>query len=131
MRNVVDINKKLSEDNFLVYAMHHYDNPQCHNIEEFDKDLRIFLYLKKLITRYKQSDELRERLILNHIIVLYNVFGDAATNMLFYKIDEKYWDVLVTFLVYLERMPESVPNYGIRTSDISLDENIINALRKI
>jgi len=128
---VVDINKKLSEDNFLVYAMHHYDNPQCHNIEEFDKDLRIFLYLKKLITRYKQSDELRERLILNHIIVLYNVFGDAATNMLFYKIDEKYWDVLVTFLVYLERMPESVPNYGIRTSDISLDENIINALRKI
>ena len=128
---MVDINKKLSEDNFLVYAMHHYDNPQCHNIEEFDKDLRIFLYLKKLITRYKQSDELRERLILNHIIVLYNVFGDAATNMLFYKIDEKYWDVLVTFLVYLERMPESVPNYGIRTSDISLDENIINALRKI
>jgi len=131
VRNVVDINKKLSEDNFLVYAMHHYDNPQCHNIEEFDKDLRIFLYLKKLITRYKQSDELRERLILNHIIVLYNVFGDAATNMLFYKIDEKYWDVLVTFLVYLERMPESVPHYGIRTSDISLDENIINALRKI
>lgn len=131
MRNVVDINKKLSEDNFLVYAMHHYDNPQCHNIEEFDKDLRIFLYLKKLITRYKQSDELRERLILNHIIVLYNVFGDAATNMLFYKIDEKYWDVLVTFLVYLERMPESVPQYGIRTSDISLDEKIINALRKI
>jgi hypothetical protein len=129
--NVVDINKKLSEDNFLVYAMHHYDNPQCHNIEEFDKDLRIFLYLKKLITRYKQSDELRERLILNHIIVLYNVFGDSATNMLFYKIDEKYWDVLVTFLVYLERMPESVPQYGIRTSDISLDENIINALRKI
>lgn len=128
---MVDINKKLSEDNFLVYAMHHYDNPQCHNIEEFDKDLRIFLYLKKLITRYKQSDELRERLILNHIIVLYNVFGDSATNMLFYKIDEKYWDVLVTFLVYLERMPESVPQYGIRTSDISLDENIINALRKI
>jgi hypothetical protein len=131
VRNVVDINKKLSEDNFLLYAMHHYDNPQCHNIEEFDKDLRIFLYLKKLITRYKQSDELRERLILNHIIVLYNIFGEAATNMLFYKIDEKYWDVLVTFLVYLERMPESLPNYGIRTSDISLDENIINALRKI
>ena len=126
-----DNNKPLTEDNFLVYAMHHYDNPQCHNIEEFDKDLRIFLYLKKLITRYKQSDELRERLILNHIIVLYNVFGDAATNMLFYKIDEKYWDVLVTFLVYLERMPESVPQYGIRTSNISLDENIINALRKI
>ena len=111
--------------------MHHYDNPQCHNIQEFEKDLRIFLYLKKLITRYKQSDELRERLILNHIIVLYNVFGDAATNMLFYKIDEKYWDVLVTFLVFLERMPEYVPQYNLRVSDISLDETIINALRKI
>ena len=128
---MLDINKQLSEDNFLVYAMHHYDNPQCHNIQEFEKDLRIFLYLKKLITRYKQSDELRERLILNHIIVLYNVFGDAATNMLFYKIDEKYWDVLVTFLVFLERMPEYVPQYNLRVSDISLDETIINALRKI
>jgi hypothetical protein len=128
---VLDIDKKLTEDNFLLYAMHHYDNPQCHNIQEFEKDIRIFLYLKKLITRYKQSEELRERLILNHIIVLYNVFGDAATNMLFYKIDKQYWDVLVTFLVYLEKMPESVPQYGLRTSDISLDETIINALRKI
>lgn len=128
---MLDIDKKLTEDNFLLYAMHHYDNPQCHNIQEFEKDIRIFLYLKKLITRYKQSEELRERLILNHIIVLYNVFGDAATNMLFYKIDKQYWDVLVTFLVYLEKMPESVPQYGLRTSDISLDETIINALRKI
>jgi len=131
VRSVLDIDKKLTEDNFLLYAMHHYDNPQCHNIQEFEKDIRIFLYLKKLITRYKQSEELRERLILNHIIVLYNVFGDAATNMLFYKIDKQYWDVLVTFLVYLEKMPESVPQYGLRTSDISLDETIINALRKI
>ena len=121
--------EKLTEDNFLLYAMHHYDNPQCHSLEEFEEDLKRFLYLKKLLSRYKKDGELRERLILNHIIVLYNVFGDATTNMLFYKIDEKYWDVLVTFLVYLERMPESVPQYGIRTSDISLDEKIINALR--
>jgi hypothetical protein len=111
--------------------MHYYDNPQCHNIQEFEKDLRIFVYLKKLITRYKQSGELRERLILNHIIVLYNVFGDAATNMMFYKTDEQYWNVLVTFLVYLERMPESLPQYGINISDIELDESVINALRKI
>jgi hypothetical protein len=128
---VVDIDKKLNEDNFLVYAMHHYDNPQCHNIQEFEKDVKIFLYLKKLITRYRQSDELRERLILNHIIVLYNVFGDAATNMLFYKIDKECWDILVTFLVYLERMPEEIPQYGIKISDINLDEQVINALRKI
>lgn len=131
MSLVVDTDKKLNEDNFLVYAMHHYDNPQCHNIQEFEKDLKIFLYLKKLITRYRQSDELRERLILNHIIVLYNVFGDSATNMLFYKIDKECWDILVTFLVYLERMPESLPQYGIKISDINLDEQVINALRKI
>ena len=128
---MVDTDKKLNEDNFLLYAMHHYDNPQCHNIQEFEKDVKIFLYLKKLITRYRQSDELRERLILNHIIVLYNVFGDAATNMLFYKIDKEYWDILVTFLVYLERMPETLPQYGIKISDINLDEQVINALRKI
>jgi hypothetical protein len=131
VRLVVDINKQLSEDDFLLYAMHHYDNPQCHNITEFEKDLRIFVYLKKLITRYKQSGELRERLILNHIIVLYNVFGDAATNMMFFKINKDYWDVLVTFLVYLERMPEHIPQYGIKISDIALDEQVINALRKI
>jgi hypothetical protein len=111
--------------------MHYYDNPQCHNIQEFEEDIKRFLYLKKLITRYKQSDELRERLILNHIIVLYNVYGDAATNMLFYKIDKEYWNVLVTFLVFLERMPESLPQHGINVSDISLDETVINALRKI
>ena len=131
MSLVVDTDKKLNEDNFIVYAMHHYDNPQCHNIQEFEKDVKIFLYLKKLITRYRQSDELRERLILNHIIVLYNVFGDSATNMLFYKIDKEHWDILVTFLVYLERMPESLPQYGIKISDINLDEQVINALRKI
>ena len=74
---------------------------------------------------------MRERLILNHIIVLYNVFGEAATNMMFYKIDEQNWDVLVTFLVYLERMPEFIPQYGIKVSDVILDETVINALRKI
>lgn len=121
----------LNENNFLIYAMHHYDNPQCHSIQEFEEDLKKFLYLKKLLSRYKKDDELRERLILNHIIVLYNVFGDAATNMLFYKIDKGCWDTLVTFLVYLERMPEDIPNYGIKLSDIKLDEKVISTLRKI
>lgn len=122
---------KLSENNFLLYAMHHYDNPQCHSLEEFEEDLKKFLYLKKLLSRYKKDGELRERLILNHIIVLYNVFGDAATKMLFYKIDSECWNTLVTFLVYLERMPESVPDYSIKLSDIPLDEAIISVLRKI
>ena len=123
--------EKLTEDNFLLYAMHNYDNPQCHSVQEFEEDIKKFLYLKKLISRYKNNDELRERLILNHIIVLYNIFGDSATRMLFYKIDESCWDVLVTFLVYLNKMPEMIPDTGIKVSDIILDKKIIEVLREI
>jgi hypothetical protein len=127
----VMVSDKLNEGNFLVYAMHHYDNPQCHSLAEFEEDLKKFLYLKKLLSRYKNNGELRERLILNHIIVLYNIFGEASTRMLFYKIEESCWNVLVTFLVYLDRMPEIVPEYNIKLSDIVLDEHVIAVLRKI
>lgn len=123
--------EKLNESNFLVFAMHHYDNPQCHSLQEFEEDLKKFLYLKKLISRYKNNAELRERLILNHIIVLYNIFGESATQMLFYKIDESCWDSLITFLVYLDRMPETIPELNIVLSDVVLDETIISTLRKI
>jgi hypothetical protein len=125
------VKEKLNESNFLVFAMHHYDNPQCHSLQEFEEDLKKFLYLKKLLSRYKNNGELRERLILNHIIVLYNIFGENATQMLFYKIDESCWDSLITFLVYLDRMPETIPELNIVLSDIVLDENIISTLRKI
>jgi hypothetical protein len=123
--------EKLNDSNFLLYAMHHYDNPQCHSLEEFDEDLKKFLYLKKLITRYKKDGELRDRLILNHIIILYNIFGPSATRMLFFKIDRDNWDVLVTFLLYLGHMPEVLPEYNLILSDIKLDETIISVLRKI
>lgn len=123
--------EKLNESNFLLYAMHHYDNTQCYSLTEFEEDLKKILYLKKLLSRYKNNGELRERLILNHIIVLYNIFGDAATRMLFYKVEESCWDVLVTFLVYLDRMPETIPEYGIILSEIKLDEKVIATLRKI
>jgi hypothetical protein len=125
------VKEKLNESNFLIFAMHHYDNPQCHSLQEFEEDLKKFLYLKKLISRYKNNGELRERLILNHIIVLYNIFGENATQMLFYKIDESCWDTLITFLVYLDRMPETIPELNIVLSDIALDEMIISTLRKI
>jgi hypothetical protein len=125
------VKEKLNESNFLIFAMHHYDNPQCHSLQEFEEDLKKFLYLKKLISRYKNNGELRERLILNHIIVLYNIFGESATQMLFYKIDESCWDSLITFLVYLDRMPETIPEFNIILSDIVLDETIISTLRKI
>jgi hypothetical protein len=125
------VSEKLNESNFLLEAMHNYDNPQCHSLEEFEEDIKRFLYLKKLLSRYKNNGELRERLILNHIIVLYNIFGDQATKMLFFKIDKDCWDVLITFLVYLNRMPETLLEYGIILSEITLDENVIDALRKI
>ena len=125
------ISEKLTEDNFLLYAMHHYDNPQCNSLIEFEEDIKRFLYLKKLLSRYKNTNELRERLILNHIIVLYNIFGEHATRMLFFKIDKQYWNILITFLVYLDRMPEELKEYGIVTSQNVLDQNIIKVLRKI
>lgn len=116
---------KLSDDNFLLHAMHHYNNPQCHSIAEFEEDLKRFLYLRKLFSRYKKDGELKERLILNHIIVLYNLFGNALTDMLFFKVEKEHWPVLMTFLIYLNRIPEN--KYG----DIPLDQTIIDALRKI
>ena len=121
----------LTEDNFVLLAMNHYDNPQCTSVAEFEDDMKRFLYIKKLFFRYKSANDLKERLILNHIIVLYNVFGDNTTKMLFTKIDDTCWDSLVTFLVYLQRMPDSIPELGITLSKIKLDETIINILRKI
>ena len=87
--------------------------------------------LRKLFYRYKSANQLRERLIINHLIVLYNVFGDEATNMLFSRTDMNTWDVLTTFLVYLGRMPDEIPALGIKLSNIKLDEHIIEVLRKI
>ena len=115
----------LTEDNFLQYAMHHYDNSQCYSLEEFNDDLKRFLYLKKLFSRYKHEDDLKENLILNHLIVIYNIFGDSATNMLFFKVEEEYWDILVTFLVFLNRMPEELVQYNVKLSEIQLDGHII------
>lgn len=121
----------LNDDNFLVYAMHHYDNPQCHSLTEFEEDLKRFFYIKKLFSRYRVDGIVRERLVLNHIIVLYNLFGEAATNMLFFKINKQDWATLITFLVYLNRMPEYIKEHNITLSDIPLDENVVKALRKI
>jgi hypothetical protein len=120
-----------SEADFLQYAMHHYDNPQCSTVTEFEEDLKKFLYLKKLFTRYKKNDELKERLILNHLIVLFNLFGESANKMLFYKIEKEDWNVLTTFLHYIQRMPEFIPETNVRATDLALDERVIKELRKI
>ena len=120
-----------SDAEFLQYAMHNYDNPQCSSVTEFEEDLKKFLYIKKLFTRYRKNEELKERLILNHLIVLFNIFSDNAAKMLFYKIDKDDWNILATFLIFLNKMPEIVPGTSVKSSDLRLDEKVISELRKI
>ena len=125
----------LNEKNFLLYAMQHYDNPQCVEVEEFNDDLRKIKYIKRLFNQYFLGGELKERLLLNHIIVFFNVFQTkAATRILFFKLDEKFWPVLKTFLFYLKFMPEdkieSINGKEILVTDILMDQGVIDSLRK-
>ncbi len=98
---------KLGESTFLLYAAKYYDNPQCHDISEFEEDIKRFQYLRKLFGRYKQFGDLKERLILNHLIIIYNCFGTNATNMLFMRLEE-YHDCLKPFVEYLNFMPDRI-----------------------
>jgi hypothetical protein len=125
------IETPIDDNSFLILAMHHYDNTQCVNLAEFEEDLKRFGYLKKLFNRYRDNGDLKERLIINHLIVLYNLFGIIATDFLFYKIEKEYWNLLATFLVYLNRMPESIPERNIHLSELELDNTVIEKLRKI
>lgn len=124
----------LDENNFVLYAARCYDNPQCYDTEEFYDDLKRFKYLKRLFGKYKETGELRDRLIINHLTILYNVFGDMATKLLFYKLDG-YHDCLKPFLVLLNRMPDKIVGVGestvIYSSNIPMDLGIIDVLRKI
>ena len=132
---MMDIFEELNEENFTLFAIRHYDNPQCTSTEEFYEDIRRFRYLKRLLKRYYKNGELRERLILNHLIVLNNLFGvPNAIRMLEYKIEEEFWPVLKTFLFYLKFMPEdkieSINGKEIIVTDILMDQGVIDSLRK-
>ena len=133
--NLEDMSLRLTDKNLMLYAMKHYDNVQCSNIQEFYDDLKRINYIRRLFVRYFKTGEIKERLILNHLIIIYNVFPpDVATNILFFKIDSNFWPQLKTFLVYLHFMPEKLTfleNVEIVTSDIPLDPEIISALRKL
>ena len=104
-----------------MFASKHYDNPQCADISEFEEDLKRFQYLRKLFGRYRQDADLKERLILNHLIIIYNVFGPEATNMLFMKLHE-FHECLKPFVEYLNFMP-----YIIQYDDVVLSaDNIVS-----
>ena len=124
----------LNEKNFLLYAMQHYENPQCVEVEEFNDDLKKIKYIKRLFNQYAIEGVLKERLLLNHIIVFYNVFSvEAATRILFYKLEENIWPMLKTFLFYLNFLPdkiESINGRTIITTEIPMDQGIVDSLRK-
>ena len=124
----------LNDDNFMIYAMKCYNTPNC-ILSEFEGDIKRTKYLKRLFRRYKVTKSLKERLILNHIILLNNVFGPEATSrILFYRIDERDYDILKTFLCYLKIMPEMI--YGINgknisSYDIAMDPTVAETLLNI
>ena len=125
----------LNDDNFLMYAMREYSNVQCTDIEEFYDDLKKIKYIKRLFNVYKNNGQLKERLILNHLIIFYNVFTvQAGTRILFYKIEKDFWPILKTFLIYLDRIPDKIDSIRgevILASNIQLDDGIISRLRSI
>lgn len=117
---------KLTDRNFEFFAMQHYDNRECCDIEEFKEDLARFKYLKRLFRRYEVHNDLQERLILNHLIVIYNVFGiKAANRMMWYKIDEVHYHYLKPFLVFLNYLDVN------EKVEIKMDQNVINVLRNV
>ena len=119
---------ELNADNFLLFAIKNYENPQAVTKEDFDKDLNHFKYIKRLLKRYKNTGQLKTHLLLNHFIILYNIFGEATTPMLFFKIESELWSVMKSFIIFLGRFPE-YPKSGIH--DIQVDINCLAELYKI
>ena len=119
---------ELTSENFLLFAIKNYENPQAVTKEDFEKDLNHFKYIKRLLKRYRNTGELKAHLLLNHFIILYNIFGEGTTAMLFYKIEEEMWEVMKTFVVFLDKLPE-YPKCFIH--DIEIDEYCLSELGRI
>ena len=118
--------EKITTENVMMFAIKHYDNPQCEGEKEFHDDMKRFKYIKRLLRKYKDSSILKERLLLNHIIILNNLFGpEACVTLLLFKIQQEYWGTLKSFLLYLN-MIEQTELY-----DIKSKEEVTEVLRKI
>jgi hypothetical protein len=122
--NFVELNK----DNFLLFAIKHYENPTASTQEEFDEDLKRFKYVKRWLKKYHETGDMNSHLLLNHLIVILNCWDDASIPMLFYKIDSDYWTYLMSFLVYLNRVPD-YPYTDL--NELVPDLNIIKILKGI
>ena len=101
---------ELNEDNFLLFAIKNYENPQAVTREDFDKDLNHFKYIKRLLKRYKSTGQLKTHLLLNHFTILYNIFGEATTPMLFFKIEKNLWSAMKSFIIFLNKFPHHLHN---------------------
>ena len=122
----------ITEKTFLQRALKVYDNPQCITLDEFKSDLDRFSHIKKLITKFKNgSGPLNERLILNHLVICFNVFGDESIKLALFKVDKEDWSILFPFLILLNRLPDRIEEYHINTSDIPLNDYVVEQLRKI
>jgi hypothetical protein len=119
---------ELTNENFLLFAIKNYENPQAVTKEDFDKDLNYFKYIKRLLKRYKSTGELKTHLLLNHFIVLYNIFGEATTPMLFFKIEKDLWSVMKTFIMFLGKLPEYPKCY---IHDVPVDMDCLVELQKV
>ena len=125
----------LTEDNYILYAMKYYDNPQCVSEQDFHNDLKILKYIKRLLNRYNKTGNIKERLMINHLIMLGNIFPIEVLNrILFLKLPEQYWSALKTFLIFLKYMPDNIKiinGKNIISSDIQVDLKIAEKLRNI
>jgi hypothetical protein len=119
---------ELNEDNFLLFAIKNYQNPQAVTKEDFDRDLNHFKYIKRLLKRYKNTGQLKTHLLLNHFIILYNIFGEATTPMLFFKIENDLWSAMKSFIIFLGKLPE-YPRSSIH--DIQVDMQCLSELYRI
>ena len=118
--------EKITNENVVMFAIKHYDNPQCEGEAEFHDDMKRFKYIKRLLRKYQETGELKERLILNHMIVINNLFGvDAASTLLIFKIEPEFWSVLKTFMDFLGMIPEG------ELKEIEIDTKVKEALEKL
>jgi len=119
---------ELNADNFLIFAIKNYENPEAITVEDFEKDLNHFRYIKRLLKKYKNTGDLKIHLLINHFIILYNIFGDATTPMLFFKIERELWPCVKSFVMFLDRLPEYPRSY---IHDMAVDDYCIQELKRI
>jgi len=119
---------ELTEDNYVLFAIKYYDNPSAVTKEDFLDDLRRFKYIKRLINKYLKNGEVKLHLLLNHIIIVYNVFNEAATPLLFFKMDKEYWSIIKSIMIFLERYPAVETD---TLKNIPINEQIIKELKSL